>query len=86
MSQNSTTPTNPEGALQVATEQECLTIISPLANIPLFEFHRQRLAKQGYTLSSKILKHRFELVDENAVTTQLLDGQSYYAATYVRNL
>ncbi|NRA86125.1 MAG: hypothetical protein HRU28_01770 [Rhizobiales bacterium] len=70
----------------IEVKEECLTIISPLANIPLFEFHRQRLAKQGYTLTSKILKHRFEMVDENGVMTNLIDGQSYYAATYTRQM
>ncbi|MCJ8322460.1 MAG: hypothetical protein HRU29_00110 [Rhizobiales bacterium] len=63
---------------------DCLTIISPLANATLFEFHRQRLAKQGYLLASKIQQHRFELVDEDAVLTKLLDGKSYYAATYIK--
>ncbi len=77
-----TATTNQETDLSVATTEECLTIISPLANIPLFEFHRQRLAKQGYSLTSKILKHRFELVDEEGKVTQLVDGESYYAATY----
>lgn len=72
--------------IELATSEECLTIISPLANIPLFEFHRQRLAKQGYRLQSKILKHRFELVDEKGVVTNLIDGESYYAATYTKTL
>lgn len=70
--------------MDIAINEECLTIISPLANIPLFEFHRQRLAKQGYSLTSKILKHRFELVDENGVVTKLINGDSYYAATYCK--
>jgi phosphoribosylaminoimidazole carboxylase (NCAIR synthetase) len=64
--------------------EDCLTVISPLANATLFEFHRQRLAKQGYMLASKIQQHRFELVDEDAVLTKLLDGKSYYAATYIK--
>lgn len=70
---------------QDTVNEECLTIISPLANATIFEFHRQRLAKQGYLLASKIQLHRFELVDEEAVKTQLFDGQSYYSATYIKS-
>lgn len=65
--------------------EECLTIISPIANATIFEFHRQRLAKQGYLLSSKILQHNFELVDEDANVTKLFDGKSYFAATYIKS-
>ena len=64
---------------------KCLTIISPIANATLFEFHRQRLAKQGYSLNSKILLQRFELVDEDASVSKLFDGKSFYAATYVKS-
>lgn len=70
---------------QDAASVECLTIISPLANATIFEFHRQRLAKQGYLLSSKVQLHRFELVDEEAVKTQLFDGKAYYSATYIKS-
>ena len=65
--------------------EECLTIISPVANATTFEFHRQRLAQQGYTLNSKVLHHRFELVDEDAAVTKLFDGKSYFAATYIKS-
>lgn len=64
--------------------EECLTIISPLANATIFEFHRQRLAKQGYLLSSKIQQHKFELVDEDAKVSKLFEGKKYYSATYIR--
>lgn len=64
--------------------EECLTIISPVNNAPLFEFHRQRLFKQGYKISSRVLKHRFQLVDENGQVSDLIDGEKYYAATYIR--
>lgn len=77
MSQNTNTQTSNENA-------ECLTIISPLANATVFEFHRRRLAKQGYLLNSKVLLHNFEIVDEEAVVSKLFDGQSYYAATYIK--
>ncbi len=69
---------------ELFSEEECLTIISPIAHAPLFEFHRQRLAKQGYQIKSQILSHRFELVDENGQITSLLEGDKYYAATFSR--
>lgn len=75
---------NENNSEDTATE-ECLTIISPIANATIFEFHRQRLAKQGYLLSSKIQLHKFELVDEEAVVTKLFDGKSYYSATYIKS-
>lgn len=72
-----------EGQITVDSEDaECLTIISPAANITLFEFHRQRLAEKGYTISSRITKHRFQLATEDGSVTDLIDGKSYYAATY----
>lgn len=70
---------------QQQIEEECLTIISPIASATIFEFHRQRLAKQGYMLNSKIQKHQFELVDEEARVTKLFDGKPYYSATYTKS-
>lgn len=64
------------------TEEECLTIISLIPNAPLFEFHRQRLAEQGYQIKSQILSHHFEMIDENGQKTELFDGKKFYAATY----
>lgn len=81
MSQSSTT----QNSQNEDESAECLTIISPVAHATVFEFHRRRLAKQGYTLNSKILQHKFEIVDEESVVSKLFDGQSYYAATYVKN-
>jgi len=64
---------------------DCLTIISPIANATIFEFHRQRLADQGYQLNSKVRLQRFELVGEDASVRKLFDGKSFYAATYVKS-
>lgn len=80
MSESSTTP-NLQG---IDDNADCLTIISPVAHATIFEFHRRRLAKEGYILNSKVLQHKFEIVDEEAVVSELFDGQSYYAATYVK--
>jgi hypothetical protein len=77
-----TTPLNTEKQ----AEEECLTIISRVPNAPLFEFHRQRLAKQGYQIKTQILTHRFELIDENGQKTKLLDGEKFYAATYSKTV
>lgn len=76
--------TNQENTENVTEIGECLTIISPLATAAVFEFHRRRLSKQGFQLISKVLKHSFEIVDEDAKTTELFDGKSYYAATFIR--
>lgn len=70
--------------LAIAKDPECLTIISPLINVPLFEFHRQRLAEKGYILISRIVKHQFQMASEDGSVTDLLGGESYYAATYTK--
>lgn len=63
---------------------ECLTIISPLAGATMFESERQQLSKRGFQLISRVLKHKFEIVDEDANTSKLFDGKSLYVATYLK--
>lgn len=56
-------------------DEECLTIIPPVASAPLFEFHRQRLYKEGYKISSRVLRHRFQVVDEDGQLSDLINNQ-----------
>ena len=48
------------------------------------EFHRRNMAARGYRLDGAITPRRFMLTDGLGEPQELLDGKTYYVATFVR--
>jgi len=72
------TPTHSE-------RDEYLTIIALSAGAAMAQFKARGLDALGYTITGRIGRHQFSLVDEGG-TTDLFSGQGLIAATFSRRV
>lgn len=65
--------------------EEYVTIIGPSMTDVMRQFRAQGLARQGYAITGRIDRHRFEMADANGVH-DLFDGIKMLSATFVRRV
>ena len=65
--------------------EEYLTIIAPTAIEAMEQFKARGLDVEGYSITGKIGRHQFSLVQGDGAT-QLFDGNGMIAATFSRKV
>jgi hypothetical protein len=48
------------------------------------EYHRRHMGEKGYELEGRIVPRRFQLIDGMGAPKDLLEGEIFYAATFVK--
>lgn len=69
----------------VEEQPERISVLSREFTPAAMEFHRRKMSEQGYRLEGKITQHKFVLTDGLGDPQDLLDGEVYYVATFVRS-
>ena len=64
-------------------EDERITILAPSFGHAALEFHRRKMADEGYRLENPIAGHKF-LQSDGMELTALFDGEVQYAVTFVK--
>ena len=65
--------------------EEYVTIIGPNMADVMRQFRAQHLDEEGYAITGRIDRHRFEMADATGVH-DLFDGAPMLAATFVRSV
>ena len=63
---------------------ERITVLAKEFTPAAMEYHRREMGKKGYSLAGPIVPQTFRLIDGPGDPKPLLDGEVYYAATFVR--
>ncbi len=63
--------------------EDRVTILTASFDHAALEFHRRRMADEGYRLESPISGHRF-FKSDGIELSELFDGQVQYAVTFVK--
>lgn len=72
-----------EKASAEESKPERVTVLATELAPAALEFHRQRLGQLGYTIEGPITRHKFYMANDTGETTEMFDGEQYYAATFV---
>lgn len=65
------------------TEEERITILATSFGQAAVEFHRRRMAEQGYRLENRIAGHKFFRTDGMELSS-LFEGETLWAVTFVK--
>ena len=65
-------------------EPERITVLAKEFLPAAMEYHRRHMGEKGYELEGRIVPRRFQLIDGMGAPKDLLDGDVYYAATFVK--
>ncbi|MEG9862516.1 MAG: hypothetical protein V6Z81_08565 [Parvularculales bacterium] len=63
---------------------ERITVLAKDFTPAAMEFHRRNMSEKGYRLEGTITPRKFLVTDGLGEPDELLDGDIYYAATFVR--
>ena len=63
---------------------ERVSVVSKEFTPAAMEFHRRNMSEQGYRLEGAITPRKLMLTDGLGEPQDLLDGEIYYVATFVR--
>ncbi len=70
-------------AEQASADEERITILASSFGQAAVEFHRRRMAEQGYRLENRIAGHKFFRTDGMELSS-LFDGETLWAVTFVK--
>lgn len=65
-------------------EPERITVLAREFLPAAMEYHRRQMGEKGYELEGRIVARRFQIIEGMGAPKDLLDGQIYYAATFVK--
>ena len=65
-------------------EPERITVLAREFLPAAMEYHRRHMGEKGYELEGRITPRRFQLIDSAGASKDLLDGEVFYAATFVK--
>ena len=65
-------------------EPERITVLAKDFLPAAMEYHRRNMGAKGYELEGRITQRRFQLIDGMGQPKDLLDGEVYFAATFVK--
>ena len=61
-----------------------ITVLSTEFTPAAMEFHRRKMNDRGYRLEGRVTARKFFLTDGLGEPSELFDGQTHYAVTFVR--
>jgi hypothetical protein len=65
-------------------DPERITVLAKDFLPAAMEYHRRNMGAKGYELEGRITQRRFQLIDGMGPPKDLLDGEVYFAATFVK--
>ena len=65
-------------------EPERITVLAREFLPAAMEYHRRHMGEKGYELEGRITPRKFQLIDGMGAPKDLLDGEVFYAATFVK--
>jgi hypothetical protein len=65
-------------------EPERITVLAREFLPAAMEYHRRHMGDKGYELEGRITQRRFQLIDGMGPPKDLLNGEVFFAATFVK--
>jgi len=63
---------------------ERITVLAKDFTPAAMEFHRRNMSEKGYRMEGQIVPRKFQMIEGMGAPTDLFDGESFYAVTFVR--
>ena len=67
------------------SEDDRITVLAKEFTPAAMEFHRRAMGTKGYSLAGPVVAHKLLMLEGLGEPVELFDGETYYAATFIRH-